>query len=169
MMTAPHYCPPLGAPLSPPPSADVVKLERQMVVAEAHTWIGTPFHHRQRVKGAGVDCAQLLAAVYENARVASIGELPHYSADWYLHRSDDLLETVLERYAAKLPPAAQVLPGDIVTFTFGRQVSHAGVAVDPGYMVHALSGRTVTVEAFGPNTPYESRYAGAWRPRRWGR
>ena len=43
--------------------------QRQAVVAEALTWLGTPYHHRARVKGAGVDCGQLLAAVFEGAGV----------------------------------------------------------------------------------------------------
>jgi cell wall-associated NlpC family hydrolase len=30
---------------------------RAAVVAEARSWLGTPFHHQGRVKAAGVDCA----------------------------------------------------------------------------------------------------------------
>src|SRR5262249_43477037 len=45
---------------------------RAAVVAEAESWIGTPFHHAARVKGAGVDCLMLLAEVYERA-----GIVPH--------------------------------------------------------------------------------------------
>ena len=38
---------------------------RDAVVAEAKTWLGTPWRHMQRIKGVGVDCANLPAAVYE--------------------------------------------------------------------------------------------------------
>lgn len=41
-----------------------ITAQRQAVVAEAKTWIGTGFHHEARIKGAGVDCAQLLIAVF---------------------------------------------------------------------------------------------------------
>lgn len=34
-------------------------------VAEAMTWLGTPYHHQGRVKGVGVDCATLLCEVYK--------------------------------------------------------------------------------------------------------
>ena len=37
---------------------------RAAVCSEARRWIGTPWHHRQRALGAGVDCAHLLIAVY---------------------------------------------------------------------------------------------------------
>lgn len=158
-----QFCPPIGAPARPP----VLGLERQMVVAEALAWLGTPYHHRARVKGQGVDCAQLLAAVYESTGVATIGDLPEYSPDWYLHRSDELLTGVLERYAVQLRNGEHHQPGDIVTFTFGRQVSHAGIVIAGEQMVHALAGRNVTLEAYGQHTPYASRFAGVWRPRRW--
>ena len=38
--------------------------QREAVVAEARTWIGTPWIHMAAIKGAGVDCAMLLARVY---------------------------------------------------------------------------------------------------------
>ena len=30
--------------------------ERENLVAEALTWLGTPYHHAGRVKGGGTDC-----------------------------------------------------------------------------------------------------------------
>jgi hypothetical protein len=51
--------------------------ERQAVIAEARSWIGTPFHDRARVKGAGVDCLQLLIASYHAA-----GLLPDLRPDY---------------------------------------------------------------------------------------
>ena len=38
--------------------------ERAAVVAEAKAWLGTPYHHRAKLKGVGVDCAQLPIAIY---------------------------------------------------------------------------------------------------------
>lgn len=36
---------------------------RQTIIAEARSWIGTPFRHQGRRKGQGVDCLGLLAGV----------------------------------------------------------------------------------------------------------
>lgn len=47
---------------------------RDAIVAEARSWIGTPFHHQQRKKGHGVDCAQLVASV--GAALGLMPELP---------------------------------------------------------------------------------------------
>src|SRR4051794_18561064 len=59
---------------------------RACVVREAESWIGTPFHHAARVKGAGVDCLMLLAEIYEHAGIAPHIEPSFYVPDWHLHR-----------------------------------------------------------------------------------
>ena len=43
--------------------------QRAAVVAEARSWIGTPYHHAADVKGHGVDCAMLLIRVYCDCRL----------------------------------------------------------------------------------------------------
>ena len=40
---------------------------QERVRSEALTWLGTPYHHQGRVKGVGVDCGQILIAIYEKA------------------------------------------------------------------------------------------------------
>ena len=69
------------------PEGSPIGAFRAAVVTEAKTWIGTPFHHAARVKGAGVDCLMLLAEVYERAGVTA-GRInpPFYVPDWHLHR-----------------------------------------------------------------------------------
>jgi cell wall-associated NlpC family hydrolase len=59
---------------------------RRAVVAEAASWLRTPYHHMGRVKGGGVDCLMLLAEVYEAAGVIPHVEIPFYPPDWHLHR-----------------------------------------------------------------------------------
>jgi cell wall-associated NlpC family hydrolase len=98
------------------------------VVAEALTWINTPYHYHARVKGVGVDCAQLLCAVYE-----ACGLVPHidpgnYAHDWHLHRGEEVFIGWLERVGARevLAPDRPV-PGDVVLFKYGRAYSHGGI------------------------------------------
>ena len=47
---------------------------QERVRSEALTWLGTPYHHQGRVKGVGVDCGQILIAIYEKAGILPIGE-----------------------------------------------------------------------------------------------
>src|SRR3954454_10152249 len=67
------------------PEGSSIGALRAAVVTEAETWIGTPFHHAARVKGAGVDCLMLLAEVYERAGITA-GRInpPFYVPDWHL-------------------------------------------------------------------------------------
>jgi NlpC/P60 family putative phage cell wall peptidase len=114
---------------------------RERVVAEARSWIGTPYHHRGRIKGVGVDCAQLLIGVY--AAVGLIGdfETGEYPQDWAMHRDDeDFLHWVVAKGGREVQRA---LPGDVLLFRYGRCYSHGAIALDDDYMVHSYQGRGV--------------------------
>src|SRR5213078_3479197 len=108
---------------------------RQTVIAEALTWIGTPFHHAARVKGAGVDCLMLLAEVYERAGIAPHIEPPFYVPDWHLHRDAERYLDGLTRYAREI--AGPLLPGDIALFRFGRTFSHGAIVTAWPRVIHA--------------------------------
>jgi len=108
---------------------------REAVVAEARGWIGTPFHHAARVKGAGVDCLMLLAEVYERAGIAPHIEPPFYVPDWHMHRDAERYMEGLLAYARAIdgPP----LPGDIALFRFGRTFSHGAIVARWPRLIHA--------------------------------
>lgn len=109
---------------------------RNKIVTEAKTWLGTPYHHRARIKGAGagVDCAQLLAAVYGDCGLVLDTIDEEYPMDWHLHRDEErYLGRVLQHaYRVKKP-----LPGDVALFKFGRAISHGAIVVDWPMIIHA--------------------------------
>jgi NlpC/P60 family putative phage cell wall peptidase len=108
---------------------------REAVIAEATSWIGTPFHHAARVKGAGVDCLMLLAEVYERACVAPHVEPPFYVPDWHMHRDAERYREGLLAYAR--PVDGPPLPGDIALFRFGRTFSHGTIVTEWPRLIHA--------------------------------
>lgn len=129
-----------------------IQKQRAAVVAEALSWIGTPFRDHACVKGAGVDCATLLAA----ALGKELGEfiVPRYPQQWFLHSNSDrampegLSFKTEEWYIEYLQnhgfleiPEAQASAGDIVLSTLGENVfCHAGIVVDwPMRIIHASS------------------------------
>lgn len=117
--------------------------KRAEVVAEAKRWIGTPYHHHGRVIGAGVDCVQILCAVYETCGVIGPTDPGFYATDWHLHHSDELyLQGLLQASAIE---TEDPLPGDVVMFRFGRTWSHGGILVDDETVVHAYLHRGVIV------------------------
>lgn len=110
--------------------------ERALVCERALAWLRTPYHHRARIIGVGVDCAQLPAAVYEEA-----GLIPHiapkYSGQWFLHHDAELYLEWVRPYAREIA-REEARPGDLGIWRFGRTYSHGAIIIDPPLVVHAL-------------------------------
>ena len=109
--------------------------ERMAVVAEAQTWLGTPYISNGAVKGAGVDCGMLLVKVYGDLGLIEPFDPRPYPAQWALHQSAErFLETILH-YAHEIegPP----LPGDVALFKFGKCWAHAAIVTKWPDIIHA--------------------------------
>lgn len=110
---------------------------RAKLVAEARSWLRTPYHHMGRIKGprGGTDCAQLVYCVYRAVGLAPEIAADPYPPDWHLHRGT-------ERYmAAVLEHAHEVerpRPGDVVLYRYGRAFAHGAIVLDYSRIVHAL-------------------------------
>ena len=111
---------------------------RLRIVLEAHEWVGTPYHHQARVKGVGVDCAQLVAGVAENVfpRLKPINNQV-YSVEWHLHNKEEKMCQIIESFKCTEKPIDQRFPGDIITFKFGRVQSHMGILIEDNQFIHA--------------------------------
>ena len=127
---------------------------RKAVLAEARTWLRTPYHHRARVKGAGVDCLMLLAEVYERAGTFEMMgidpktlKIPEYPQDIMVHRSE---ETYLEGLGQYSVETGEILPGNIAIWKFGRIFSHAAIIIDWPEVIHA--SRPDGIVTFGDAT-----------------
>jgi NlpC/P60 family putative phage cell wall peptidase len=121
--------------------------QRAAVVAEARTWLGTPYHHEARVKGAGVDCAQLLIGVYAAVGLIKPPKIAHYPPDWHLHRSAERYLAIVLDHARELDAAAEAPgAGDVVLWRFGRCFSHGAIVVAWPVVIHAYLGRPVVLE-----------------------
>jgi NlpC/P60 family putative phage cell wall peptidase len=135
-------------------------MDRLAIVAEARRWIGTPYHHKGRVFGAGVDCGGLLYEVY--AKFFSLKPFPeNYAADWSLHRNDELYLDFISEY---VQPTTEPLPADIVVFRFGRCFAHGGIVTETGRVIHAW-GRTKFGQVMESNMMF-FRDQGKLRPRK---
>jgi cell wall-associated NlpC family hydrolase len=109
---------------------------RRSVLKEAQSWIGTPWHHEARVKGAGVDCGMLILEIYERLGLIPHVIPPHYGPDFMLHRSDEWYIELILQFAEeifKMP----YLPGDAVVYKQGRIFSHGGIVVEWPIIIHA--------------------------------
>lgn len=143
--------------------------ERAKVTAEARTWLKTPYHDCACVKGAGVDCAFLLKAVFENVGLESPIEIEPYSPQWYLHRNDELyLNKVLER--AREITEAEAQPADLVLYKFGRCFAHGAIIIEPGFpsILHAFKQAGVVTLGDGDKGYLAKRERRFFTRHRWG-
>ncbi len=122
--------------------SNTVDPRKKAIIAEAKSWVGTPYHHQQRLKGVGVDCAQLLAGVAENVGIRDEIITPmDYSAEWHLHNEEEVMLKIMEDMGCKKTDTPE--PGDIIAFRVGKAHGHLGILTSPITFVHAqLEGST---------------------------
>lgn len=111
--------------------------QRQKVVDEARSWLHTPYHSCARLKGVGVDCAQLPAAIYEAAGVIPHIPVDPYSHQWHLHQSQEVYLQMVQSHAQEFsgPPS----PGDFVLFKIGRLYAHGAVVIAWPRVIHSVA------------------------------
>ncbi len=110
---------------------------RAAVLAEARTWLGTPYHHQGRIKGAGVDCAMVLIEIYHACGLIPYIDPTPYPHDWHFHRDEERYLGWVRQYAHQVEVPQ---PGDIALFQFGRCVSHGAIVVSWPEIIHSYIG-----------------------------
>ena len=111
---------------------------RQAVIAEATTWIGTPFHYNNSmVRGAGVACGPLLIAVYGKVGipVPAISSLGHFPMDWHMNTDEERYLNILLGFT-KVVEIPQ--PGDIALFKIGKVHGHSAIVTEWPRVIHVL-------------------------------
>jgi cell wall-associated NlpC family hydrolase len=122
--------------------------ERAVVVAEALTWVGTPFKWEAAIKNVGVDCGRFPASVFNATGVKKIDlkTFPHLSAQWFMHRSDNSYLDVIRLYAVEYDPKERKpQPGDLVVAKHGRDWAHSAMVIEWPKVIGAAFGHCVTV------------------------
>jgi hypothetical protein len=107
------------------------KITRQQIVTEALTWLGTPYHHHQCVKGVGVDCVQLLFGVGKNVGFVDKDDIiPNYEP---LARGSFMIRQ-LEKY---LVESSVIKIANVLAIKFNNLDTHSAIVVDEKKFVHA--------------------------------
>lgn len=133
---------------------------RDRIIQEALSWLGTPYAHAQRCKGAGVDCGQILAAIFEAVGTIPAHNTGAYPHDWHLHRGEERYLQQVERYAHKIdgPPE----PGDIALYRWGRCISHGAIVIQWPVILHAYVGQGVILGDSVADKDLARRLVGFW-------
>jgi cell wall-associated NlpC family hydrolase len=118
--------------------------QRAAVVAEAKTWVGTPWHHQADVKGAGVDCAMILVRVFVDTGVVPAFDPRPYSRTWFMHRGEEKFMDIVRQCGAheiEGPPK----PGDLALWKIGRLFAHGSIVVEWPMVIHAFAQARMVV------------------------
>lgn len=128
-------------PIMPQPADETMGLtpaveeaQRARVVAEARSWLGTPYRQLGDTKGASIDCAMLLVRCWVDAGVFKPFDPRPYPPEWHMHKSEERYLAWMEALACEV---AVPRPGDIALYRYGLCFSHGGVMVTPTRLVHA--------------------------------
>ena len=144
---------------------DQEQVQRELVVAEALSWVGTPYLHEGRVKSAGVDCAMLIADVFYQCGLIPWVDPRPYSAQFHLHHSEERYLEFLQQHTFSV---SNPLPGDIVTFKVGLCISHAGIVTEWPLIVHSYAqARICTVDEVTSIPALNKRLSGFLRYSGW--
>jgi len=138
---------------------------REAVVAEALRWVGTPFHHAARMRGVGVDCANLLIGVFNAVGLVPAIDPGYYPQDWHMHRDEPRFLATLREYADPLPPGEMPRPGDIAMFKYGRHAAHGAIVTAWPVVAHAWRDVGAVVLTEADRGPLGERLDSLWRLR----
>lgn len=119
--------------------------ERQAAaMKEAREWHGTPHFDRMAMKGVGVDCVNFVCAILRAAGICEPFNMPGYSTTTGLGRSENIIERILLRcfHGEVIGEREEIVFGDIVIFTVGRQSNHVGIFLD-GMIWHSMAAHLV--------------------------
>lgn len=124
---------------------------RAAIMAEARSWIGTPYRHQASVRHHGCDCLGLVRGVWRGC-IGPEPESPEaYAPDWAEATGDEALADAALRHM--LPVAIDdIACGDVLLFRWrdGCVAKHIAIATDVATMIHAHDGASVCEVALAP-------------------
>jgi cell wall-associated NlpC family hydrolase len=130
---------------------------RVQVIAEALTWLGTPYLKGAMVKSAGCDCGTFLFSVWRACGLITeeILEELGLPMDWFCNTREEKYIRAVQRHAAKIVeaisyPSLQAEPGNIVLSRHepdGRLYNHGGIVIRWPRIVHSVYPRVEECDA----------------------
>ena len=127
-----------------------------LIIAEARSWIGTPYRHQASLKGVGCDCLGLVRGVWRALNGPEPEAAPAYTADWAEAGGNESLAAAAARHLVAVE-LANVMPGDVMLFRWRARLpaKHAAILVAEDRLIHAHDGCAVA----------EVYFASFWRRR----
>jgi len=128
---------------------------RDAIVAEALTWVATPYRHQASLKGVGCDCLGLIRGVWRALYGDEPETAPDYTPDWAEAKGAETLAEAAGRHMTAIAPG-EAEAGDVLLFRWRPNLpaKHAGILIfsSPSGLrfVHAQEGAAVTTATLTP-------------------
>ncbi|RIK87091.1 MAG: peptidase P60 [Hyphomicrobiales bacterium] len=131
------------------------------ILAEAMTWLGTPYRHQGSRKGVGCDCLGLVRGVWRAVYGVEPERPGPYSPDWAEAGGDDPLIGAARRHCAERT-LADARPGDLIVFRWRAHhaAKHLGILLPGERFLHAYEGHAVMASPL--ISQWRRRIAGAF-------
>ena len=103
-----------------------------LIVAQARSWLGTPYHHQARLKGVGCDCLGLVVGVADELSLTRSDGTPLIQFDEtnYSRQPDGAYLTSMLQSLLQEVPKESAAPGDLALFTIERNPQHVGLLTE---------------------------------------
>lgn len=143
------------------------EISSALILAEARTWIGTPYRHQSRFKGIGCDCLGLVIGVYVNVYGLLPRKPPPYTGSWAEETGQELMLEASREHLIELQSVKEAQPGDVLLFRMfpKRPIKHAAIlsTIDPDVdnwkIIHAYSEHSVMETSMITNIGSVCEYA----------
>jgi NlpC/P60 family putative phage cell wall peptidase len=124
---------------------------RDEIVAEAASWLGTPYRHQASLKGVGCDCLGLVRGVWRAFHGGEPERAPAYTPDWAEAAGAETLADAAARHMAAIAPD-EADAGDVLLFRWRANLpaKHAAILVSRDRMIHAQQGAAVAMATLSP-------------------
>jgi NlpC/P60 family putative phage cell wall peptidase len=121
------------------------------IIAEARSWIGTPYQHQASLKDVGCDCLGLIRGVWRALYGEEPERAPPYARDWAEAATNEPLAEAGLRHLVPVH-VSEFTPGDVLLFRWraGMVAKHAAIIASPDTMIHAHDGAAVAEVALAP-------------------
>lgn len=112
---------------------------REQFVAEARTWLDTPFRLQGRLKGVAIDCAGLVISTAQ-----ALG-LTDFDMEGYSRPKGDMMRRISEELMDRIT-RDEIDAADVVLFRWGQNATHLGIMTGKNTILHAFAPNRKVVE-----------------------
>jgi cell wall-associated NlpC family hydrolase len=157
----------VGGVAAPPAEHSATAL-RAAIVAEARSWVGTPFVLHADVRGIGIDCVFLVLRTYQAAGVvpADFPDPRPYPSGWARDGvGTRYRDELLVPYFVELPPTTPRLPADLLLYKEHAAEAHSAIVTAWPMVIHAYPRENVIEDAADRNALGTLTLTSVWRPK----